>query len=73
MTSCILRKDGTADCGADHIKQGGSTSFWAYNAVSPITFDFKYTGVTKPDSDWVCGDRDPAYKLHDPERVLEGN
>jgi hypothetical protein len=69
-TMCLKRKDGTADCGADGIAQGGLTTYYAYDAEG--TYAYKFTGSTKSGSDWVCADRyhDPEYYDQDLESEL---
>lgn len=70
IKSCILKKDGSVSCGADGLRQGASTSFDAYSAMSPGIYRFKYTGITKASMDWVCGNRDPVYKAQDLQREI---
>jgi hypothetical protein len=59
---CVLRKDGSTDCGSFEVRAGGLTT----NLGTPYStgrYAFKYTGSTKASSDWVCKarDKDPDY------------
>lgn len=66
MGFCNARKDGTTDCGADHVAAGKSTSWWTYNATGD--YAYKYTGSNKASSDWVCAGKDPVFKAQQIEK-----
>lgn len=70
MSFCNMHKDGSADCGADGVRQGGKMSWQTYNATG--AYAYKYTGSRKAEYDWVCGDEnhDPEFHRQDLKREL---